>query len=953
MSPLKNVTPELIKQYQSNIESLHSDASVKRKLSSLNKFLDWAEKKGYVAEFSNNGIWEQEEVPPTLKVSETYSNAIPYQGVGELSTSGSQNVSTPVNQQSGISDVPENRGTGTQTLRSADHLTPRSNISWAKTGALFLGGLAVILLSGFAVNTFVFKGQTPNITFSTPGSQNTQQISESDNQRPGTSDTSENQATGSADALTGRSAELPDNLNGDTISARVINLLSQTPVIEALEGIVKMTGEGLTFQTNPNSDGDITISPDGEGQFLIRSSTTSESSIDIQNANLTTGALISGTVGNDSEGYDLLRLSSGSTEQEMFVVDAQGNTSIAGTLTSTSINTSTISANTLDVRDIDMDGNLKIGGVTRFTSAGRLASITGYYQDSGLFEIDQGSPDTFTVDKVPTSAQGPSSADSVTFTVNETNTTNSAFDTLVLNRIGGTSSAYALDVRQGNVNFEGDLNVEGDSTFDGNVTIGGTINGTTLGAGGTGTFTALTVTGQTDLQGNVLDTTGNLTLADSVDVTGALTVTGAFTANGAISLGDGDDVVTINGTTFTASAASPTTFNISDNVADAFDLQEGTRNYINVNTTNASEAMQFGNTTTNPDFTFLGSGDLTATGLASATLTTSGTTALTASGITLTTSLGTGLVNVLTGNVKVGDGTPTQTQDGEDVYIEGILEVDGILYADGGFSSGGSGAFDSLTVGGGYGSTGVTISSDGNISGNGTLIIDGIATFAANVNANGGLDVDDAFVVADGGALTTSQLATFNGTLDANGILTLGDGGDAGTISTTTLDIVTTGNINFADDVTTKTIDIGGVTNSGTDTINIATNSTAADIITIGNSNAGTTLAVTGGDDWSIDAAGDASFEDLVLSGGITQTGAITISPATTGTFLDFDLETEWTAGDLVNADWDSATTQTAATAIVDIDFTNFTSVAGSTTYGIHINDLAAQTTSTEYGIYI
>jgi hypothetical protein len=65
-----------------------------------------------------------------------------------------------------------------------------------------------------------------------------------------------------------------------------------------------------------------------------------------------------------------------------------------------------------------------------------------------------------------------------------------------------------------------------------------------------------------------------------------------------------------------------------------------------------------------------------------------------------------------------------------------------------------------------------------------------------------------------------------------------------------------TGALNIGDSASTKTIDIGGVTNSGTDTINIGTQSTAADVITIGNSNASTTLALTGGDDWSVSTAG-------------------------------------------------------------------------------------------------
>ena len=48
---------------------------------------------------------------------------------------------------------------------------------------------------------------------------------------------------------------------------------------------------------------------------------------------------------------------------------------------------------------------------------------------------------------------------------------------------------------------------------------------------------------------------------------------------------------------------------------------------------------------------------------------------------TITTSAGTDLVNVLTGNLKIGNGSPTQTLNGEDAYIEGTLEIDGILYA--------------------------------------------------------------------------------------------------------------------------------------------------------------------------------------------------------------------------------------------------------------------------------
>jgi len=62
-------------------------------------------------------------------------------------------------------------------------------------------------------------------------------------------------------------------------------------------------------------------------------------------------------------------------------------------------------------------------------------------------------------------------------------------------------------------------------------------------------------------------------------------------------------------------------FSMTDNTANAFDIVEGANEYLSIDTTNSSELITFGNATTNPGFTFVGSGVLTATSVA-ATITT-------------------------------------------------------------------------------------------------------------------------------------------------------------------------------------------------------------------------------------------------------------------------------------------------------------------------------------------
>lgn len=94
------------------------------------------------------------------------------------------------------------------------------------------------------------------------------------------------------------------------------------------------------------------------------------------------------------------------------------------------------------------------------------------------------------------------------------------------------------------------------------------------------------------------------------------------------------------------------------------------------------------------------------------------------------------------------------------------------------------------------------------------------------------------------------------------------------TATTVTAFSAVTGTLNVADAATTKTIDIGGVTNSGTDTINIATNATAADIISIGSSHASSTNLLTGGNSSLNLVNGTATLTGTAIN----LTGAITAS---------------------------------------------------------------------------
>ena len=101
--------------------------------------------------------------------------------------------------------------------------------------------------------------------------------------------------------------------------------------------------------------------------------------------------------------------------------------------------------------------------------------------------------------------------------------------------MGGTANWFVVDSDTGNV------------TISQNLTVGGTIYGDIASTGGDSTFSSITVTGASDLQGNVdvggnADIAGNLDVIGNTDITGALTATGATTLSSALDMNSNIDL---------------------------------------------------------------------------------------------------------------------------------------------------------------------------------------------------------------------------------------------------------------------------------------------------------------------------------------------------------------------------------------------------------------------------
>jgi hypothetical protein len=99
-------------------------------------------------------------------------------------------------------------------------------------------------------------------------------------------------------------------------------LASANPAIIARTGIFKIGGDAITVITAPFPNGNIALSPDGEGKLLVRSAAPEGNFINNSNLNVVKSNLISANVGNNNTNYNFMRFTNGDEEKLYLPVNA-------------------------------------------------------------------------------------------------------------------------------------------------------------------------------------------------------------------------------------------------------------------------------------------------------------------------------------------------------------------------------------------------------------------------------------------------------------------------------------------------------------------------------------------------------------------------------------------------------------------------------------------------------
>lgn len=416
MSNLPYISEDLIKSYQGHIGASTSPATSKRKIASLKKFFSWAQNEGHI---DNNPILPAEVVQPNLNVS--------FMASGKPIV----NVSSPKHHN--ITNIIRLAiGTGMVIVAFLIVKNLEIPIPFIYTPASENKNLVTI--TGGSPSPIVNPSLLPSIL---PSPSSTPTLTPT----PISTDSG---------TIVIEPSPTTNNLSNLPIIDGLLTLEGSTPGIKGIGGLL-VSSENISLSAVDGSDGDIVLNPDGSGKLNVILEGSAGNQVNTTNANLKSGSLYYGYVGNNNTSYNLLLLQSGSSPNTKFSVSASGDTFIKGDIT--------------NVKNINLTGDLKTGGIVRLSSDGRLSSIINYNQTSGLFQISQGAPDYASINKSLTNSTGAASSDNLTITLDESLLSSpSARDALVISRKSGQSDAYAIYVSDGNVKFNNDLGLGGNFT---------------------------------------------------------------------------------------------------------------------------------------------------------------------------------------------------------------------------------------------------------------------------------------------------------------------------------------------------------------------------------------------------------------------------------------------------------------------------------------------------------
>lgn len=184
---------------------------------------------------------------------------------------------------------------------------------------------------------------------------------------------------------------------------------------------------------------------------------------------------------------------------------------------------------------------------------------------------------------------------------------------------GGLTLQYMADTRIPYASTGGSLTATSNLTYTAGTTTFASANGTFSGTLGVTGNTGIGVTAGSDrLRITTATSDDGLVLHDGTNTLAQL-IKNSSASSGRLILRSSGTAFANFETGTSSLTSSSFAFTVDDNLATAWEVQQGANDYLRVTTTNSSEAVTFGNASTNPSYSFLGSGTLTVGGAVAVT----------------------------------------------------------------------------------------------------------------------------------------------------------------------------------------------------------------------------------------------------------------------------------------------------------------------------------------------